>query len=212
MERHIEGFELQVYPVSVAEYRHCVEQGVCTEPADSRGACSAANKRTPLDGPTFELAMAEVDAERIPVTCVTGKQASHYCHWVGGRLPTVDEWLAAARGASIERFVGAAPPSCSSHWRIALGSAEACCGTGCDDLSTIGQRAMNGRDGRIGGLLLTQAELVAASTEGRTLGCASESESCIVLSGTPQSIDSIRSWAQGSSSTSSFRCAWGVEK
>jgi formylglycine-generating enzyme len=59
-----------------------------------------ANWRQPL-GP------AGVHAENLPdhpVTQICGEDARAYCKWLGGRLPTIDEWEAAARGGVTTRF------------------------------------------------------------------------------------------------------------
>jgi formylglycine-generating enzyme required for sulfatase activity len=48
-----------------------------------------------------------------PVVCVTRQEASAYCAWRGGRLPTVAQWLSAGRGAypDMRRFPwGEGPP------------------------------------------------------------------------------------------------------
>jgi sulfatase modifying factor 1 len=55
-----------------------------------------ANWRHPLgpDGPDT------TNLPEHPVTQICGEDARAYCKWVGGRLPTINEWEAAARGGS----------------------------------------------------------------------------------------------------------------
>jgi sulfatase modifying factor 1 len=39
-----------------------------------------------------------------PVTQISGQDAEAYCRWVGGRLPTLDEWEIAARAGATTRW------------------------------------------------------------------------------------------------------------
>jgi formylglycine-generating enzyme len=39
-----------------------------------------------------------------PVTQISGADAETYCRWIGGRLPTCDEWEAAARAGARSRY------------------------------------------------------------------------------------------------------------
>ena len=63
--------------VTTAQYRLCVEANVCKEPDDWDNQQVAVND---------------------PVRSLTWSQASTYCAWLGGRLPTTAEWEKAARG------------------------------------------------------------------------------------------------------------------
>lgn len=64
---------------TVRAYRACVAAAACTPPGAAEG-CSGQN-------PARDL---------LPVTCVDGFQARVYCRWVGGRLPSPEEWQAVA--------------------------------------------------------------------------------------------------------------------
>jgi len=56
-------------------------------------------------------AIEAAHAPRLPVTWVDLADASAYCAWVGGRLPTAVEWEFAARGTAPRRFPwGDTPP------------------------------------------------------------------------------------------------------
>ena len=49
-------------------------------------------------GPTLERKLDDPQLADHPATDVTYDDAATYCAWAGGRLPTGDEWEAAARG------------------------------------------------------------------------------------------------------------------
>ena len=63
--------------VTTAQYRLCIEADVCKEPDNWDDQQAAVND---------------------PVRWLTWYQASTYCSWLGGRLPTAAEWEKAARG------------------------------------------------------------------------------------------------------------------
>lgn len=63
---------------------------------DAKGACWRFPRGA--DGP-----QASELAEH-PVTQISGADAEAYCSWVGGRLPTLDEWEAAARAGARTRW------------------------------------------------------------------------------------------------------------
>jgi len=71
--------------VTVGQYRRCVAAGTCLEPPYASGA-------TRFDQPNF------------PVVMVNWFDATNYCKWAGGRLPTEAEWERAARGIKRRRF------------------------------------------------------------------------------------------------------------
>jgi formylglycine-generating enzyme required for sulfatase activity len=67
--------------VTVSAYARCVADGACTAPA-SGGACN----------------WTVAGREGHPVNCVDWPQAAAFCHYIGGTLPSAEEWEYAAKG------------------------------------------------------------------------------------------------------------------
>ena len=87
----LNGFGIGKYEVTNAEYRQCVSAGVCA-PAGH----DISDNNIVFDKRFFD--------DRRPVVGVTWIDAMTFCAWVGGRLPTEEEWEKAARGADARRY------------------------------------------------------------------------------------------------------------
>jgi formylglycine-generating enzyme required for sulfatase activity len=81
----VAAFRLDPDEVTVADYRACVDANRC--PADAL---------TSLPGCNY----GDRARDRHPMNCVDWNEAEIYCHWLGRRLPTEEEWEYAARGAA----------------------------------------------------------------------------------------------------------------
>jgi len=90
------GIELTKTEVTVGQFRACVEAGKCSAPKTS-GKCN----------------WGGAGKEAHPVNCVDWNQATAFCAWAGGRLPTEQEWEAEASDSGKRLYPwGNEPESC----------------------------------------------------------------------------------------------------
>ena len=75
----LSAFRIDVHEVTNVQYSRCVEQERCSPPSN----------RDQYDNP---------DLADHPVVWITQSQATAYCAWAGGTLPTEAQWERAARG------------------------------------------------------------------------------------------------------------------
>jgi formylglycine-generating enzyme required for sulfatase activity len=85
----VEGFRITQLPIRISDYQQCVAKGACQLSTETTTACEA---------------WADESRASEPAACLSVAHAKNYCEWIGGRLPTVAEWLLAARGPEITRF------------------------------------------------------------------------------------------------------------
>jgi eukaryotic-like serine/threonine-protein kinase len=118
-EVHVRAFQLDKTEVTVAAYEVCVRAGACT-PAMPHIDASWQD--------VTQCNSGDPDPRDDPINCVNWTQATVYCAWAGGRLPTEEEWEYAARGTEGRAFPwGDAPPSGRACWSRGK---EGTCGVG----------------------------------------------------------------------------------
>jgi len=103
-EARLPGFCIDRTEVTVAEYKKCVEAGMCSAPGFGE----------PDDPTWIDKACNQLLPDRMshPANCVDWKQANDFCRWAGKRLPNEEEWqLAAGRMDGREFAWGDAPPA-----------------------------------------------------------------------------------------------------
>ncbi|MDH3674960.1 MAG: formylglycine-generating enzyme family protein, partial [Anaerolineae bacterium] len=81
----LDGFLIDLFEVTNADYRQCVAAGGCTR----SGTADSFTHSGYRDSPTFD---------DYPVISVNWDQANGYCLWAGKRLPSEAEWEFAASG------------------------------------------------------------------------------------------------------------------
>lgn len=121
-------FWIGQFEITNAQYARCVDDGVCTPPAE----------RTAFNDP------ARLDH---PVVNVTWDQAQAFAEWAGGALPTEAQWEYAARGPQGLSYPwGFAEPACERAITLNCGDSPAAVGPEARELgiSWIGAQDMAG--------------------------------------------------------------------
>jgi formylglycine-generating enzyme required for sulfatase activity len=210
----LESFHISKHPVTVGAYEACVSAGRCEAARES--ACIGGQPPSPKQN-------ADPDARaKRAATCVGLKGARQYCAWVGGDLPTFDQWLLAARGPVVQRYPwGSRRATCDEHPWGAVKS-----GGGCPKnrgaVPAIGQHPAGASPLGVHDVLLTGAELLDTSEGAMFKACETEARpkpgtdrACLVYGLEPGAIDSVlevRSTSGGPDTATSpygFRCVWG---
>ena len=78
--------------VTKADYRECVDAGVC-KPPRLAGSEACKDPSHPRNNWT------QLGRAQHPINCITRDEAAAFCTWRGGSLPTEAEWEKTARGA-----------------------------------------------------------------------------------------------------------------
>ena len=202
---NLTAFRIARHPTTRGEFGECVNRGACVAPG--MNACGSG---TLMDGPNY----AQDVSQDVPVTCVGVSGAQAYCAWVGGRLPTLVEWLAAARGTEPQRFAwGKSSATCAQH---ALGAEQEgleCARPDGPNL-IVGLHKPGAAPSGMEDVLLTPGELLSPATDTRFSACGPDYPACVVRGLEPGAIDSVQpvlKHADGgeySSTAYGFRCVW----
>lgn len=105
----LDGFTIDRTEVTWADYRACVEAGVCLAPLLSD--CWVWTGEGFVRGAELP---AELFGDDYPAMCINWPEAQTFCEAVGKRLPTEPEWERAARGVDGRTYPwGEAPPTCA---------------------------------------------------------------------------------------------------
>jgi formylglycine-generating enzyme required for sulfatase activity len=214
----LDSFRISRHPVTRAQYGACVAAGRCAAPPPN--SCADLAEMPIWRRPNFNR---EDLPDDVAVTCTGLQGARQYCGWVGGRLPTFEQWLLAARGSSPQRFPwGDRLPICEQHplGRPKERTPAARCPLSREDAGRVGLHTASASVFGVEDILLTRAELVEASPEGLFPACRADSKSrsdtaCVVSGIDPGSIDSVQRVALESARPGmvalpyGFRCAWG---
>ena len=83
----VQAFQMSETEVTVGQYRQCVDDGRCTEPA-------------------CDWTSSPSDKEDHPINCVDWGQARTFAVWAGADLPTEAQWEYAAKGGANYEYAG----------------------------------------------------------------------------------------------------------
>ena len=103
----VPSFDILRTEVTVAQYRVCAQAGKCGQPTPN-------SKQA-----TCNWGLADRDGH--PLNCVDWRQATAFCSWAGGRLPTEQEWEAEASNKGSREYPwGGERPECAERGKAEL--------------------------------------------------------------------------------------------
>jgi len=222
----VRGFRITRHPITRGDYQACVDAGVCQEP-------------DPLRVKNAKKAAAFGKSKNSPATCVGVEGAATFCNWLGGELPTLSQWLLAARGPDVRRFAwGENVPTCTQHplaeqvhSRVAAAKAllvedasdateKACDKRSLDDV-VVARHADGHAPSGVEDVLVTYSELVRSSDDALFPACGEAFEGCVVFGSVPGAIDAVAPMVEVRevadaveylphvTRDAGFRCVWG---
>lgn len=191
------AFKISKSPITKKQYEKCEKAGICKAPKVDECSDPA-------------LAKASIKgSEDNAVVCVGQENAEAYCKWVGGRLPTLGEWMRAARGASVQTYPwGSKRATCAQHPRSVEGkvenrqaagqsqSTDGCAASAEEALVTKRHPAGAANESGMQDILITPAELLAGQEQSAYPVC-SAGQHCLVYGLNPGSIDSVKAYTVG---------------
>jgi hypothetical protein len=184
-KKDVGAFALTLFPVTRGEYAKCVKEAAC---------------RPPEAGCVERLKSAHASSES-PEVCVHSADAAAFCKWVGGELPTLEQWFLAARGTAPKRFAwGDALPVCEQHGLAYRYYADHTgkpispdmpkCEVRHPDAVKVGEHPDGASGSGLQDVLLTQAELLRGTVDGTFPACTG-AQRCVVYGLMPGSIDAV---------------------
>jgi hypothetical protein len=203
---NLASFQITVEPITVHQYKQCVSAGACGAPSLATSTCSN-QATTTLRGATYNL------DDSLPITCVSVDDATRYCKWQGGQLPSLAEWSLAARGAAPTTYPwGNAPPTCDQHAGGRDANDQPCAKSIADLRTGLHSNGASAND--LQDVLLTPGELLRSSADGLFGPCVNGTSGCIVSGFGAGGMDRVatapRADAKGASPLSvptfGFRC------
>ncbi len=192
------AFKISKSPVTKKQYKACEDAKICKAP--KLDECS--------DPALAQVAIKGVDDSA--AICVGRENAETYCKWAGGRLPTLAEWLRAARGPSVQEYPwGSKRASCAQHPksveanpRVQQNAGQSISTEGCDatpEGAIVTKKHVAGAATGSGmqDVLIAPAELLAGHDKSPFAAC-SKGQHCLVYGLNPGSIDSVKPYSVGS--------------
>jgi formylglycine-generating enzyme required for sulfatase activity len=188
----LDGYRISEHPTTRAQYASCVEAGACPQADGSE--C--------LGGTNAGLGPYTLERQDAPAVCVGHAGAAAYCEWLGGELPSLSQWLYAARGAQPQRYAwGQTAPSCSQHplsQHAAVAgepgsrrSSYPCAGEQERAELRVLQHAEGASAQGLQDVLLTPGELLSSEEGAQFSACGSGFAACVVYGMDAGAIDAV---------------------
>lgn len=219
------AFQITPLPITADQYDQCAKKGAC--PAlDAVATDSAASAENEVAAPK----QAEI------ARGVSPDGAKAFCSWVGGALPTLPQWLLAARGPTPHRFAwGDRLPTCAEHpggvnvavastderlaavERVRAAASYEPCGSSVSVRYAVDQHPAGTSPKGLKDVLLAPSELLARDPDSPFGSCRGPQGYCSVYGAAPGAIDFVRETPLGKTDdladatqfpSFAFRCVW----